>query len=48
VDSYGLHMASTLHEDVYKLWSPYNLLENDKSNINVIIIKYIPIYTLKL
>lgn len=31
VDSDNLHMAATLHENVYKLWSPYNFLENDKS-----------------
>jgi len=31
VDSNGLHMAATLHDDVYKLWSPYNLLENHKT-----------------
>ncbi|VVC36323.1 Hypothetical protein CINCED_3A020846 [Cinara cedri] len=33
VDSDGLHMAATLHEDVFKLWSPYNLSENIKSPI---------------
>lgn len=31
VDSDGLHMVATMHQDVYKLWSPYDLLENDKS-----------------
>lgn len=36
VDSDGLHMAATLHENVYKLWSPYNLLENEKRKMNVV------------
>lgn len=36
VDSYGLHMATTLHEGVFKLWSPYNLSENNKSNYKII------------
>lgn len=31
VDSDGLHMVATLHENVYKLWSPYNLSEDEKS-----------------
>jgi len=31
VDSDGSHMVATLHKDMYKLWSPYNLLEDEKS-----------------
>lgn len=33
VDSNGLHMAVTLHKNIFKLWSPYNLLNNDKCNL---------------
>lgn len=30
IDSDGLHMAATMHNNVYKLWSPYNLSENER------------------
>lgn len=43
VDSYGLHMATTLHEDVFKLWSPYTLSENNKSKYYEIIFDVIQI-----
>lgn len=33
VDSDGLHMVATLHENLYKLWSPYNLSEDVKNPI---------------
>ncbi|KAL4142352.1 hypothetical protein QTP88_004830 [Uroleucon formosanum] len=33
VDLDGSHMVATLHKDVYKLWSPYNLLEDEKNPI---------------
>lgn len=35
MDSDGLHMAATLHDDVYKFWSPYNVSENVKRKIKV-------------
>ncbi|XP_050438746.1 WD repeat-containing protein 75 [Adelges cooleyi] len=27
-----LHMAATIHENCYKLWTPYSFLKNDKNN----------------
>lgn len=39
MDSDGLHMTATLHKNVYKLWSPYDLLKNDKRKIKLKILK---------